>query len=85
AAGPGTDLIPGYAKRLPSEVINEVYGLSKEEGAALEASMRAVVGAADMAAIKTLTTEFFAHAVSLVRLKRDQSGDRLLHRLAEAG
>ncbi|MCD9591906.1 C9 hydroxylase cytochrome P450 [Streptomyces sp. 8ZJF_21] len=85
AAGPGTDLIPGYAKRLPSEVINEVYGLSKEEGAALEASMRAVVGAADMAAIKTLSNEFFTHAVSLVRLKRDQQGDRLLHRLAEAG
>ncbi|MCD9591905.1 C9 hydroxylase cytochrome P450 [Streptomyces sp. 8ZJF_21] len=89
AAGPGTDLIPGYAKRLPSQVINDLYGLTEEEGAALEAKMEAVVGATadntDLEASARVLGEFFAHALSLVRAKRDQPGDRLLHRLAEAG
>jgi len=85
AAGPGTDLIPGYAKRLPSEVINDLYGLSDEEGTVLEAKMRAVLGATDADSLKTLSGEFFAHTLSLVHIKREQQGDQLLHRLAEAG
>jgi cytochrome P450 C-9 hydroxylase len=85
AAGPGADLIPGYAKRLPSLVINDLYGLSEQEGAALEAGMRAVTSATDVASVKERTEAFFAHAQSLVRAKRAEPGDNLLHRLAEAG
>lgn len=85
AAGPGADLVPGYAKRLPSLVINDLYGLSEQEGAALEAGMRAVTGATDVASVKERTEEFFALARTLVRAKREEPGDNLLHRLAEAG
>lgn len=85
ASGPGADLIPGYAKRLPSLAINDLYGLSEEEGAALEASMRAVTSATDVPSVKERTEEFFDHAAKLVRAKRKQPGDKLLHRLAEAG
>jgi cytochrome P450 C-9 hydroxylase len=85
ASGPGTDLIPGYAKRLPSLAINDLYGLSEEEGTALEASMRAVTSATDVASVKERTNEFFGHAETLVRAKREQPGDKLLHRLAEDG
>ena len=85
ASGPGTDLVPGYTKRLPARAINAIYGLSDEEGAALEAGMRAVTGATDVASVKERTDEFFGHARSLVRAKREQQGDQLLHRLAEGG
>ncbi|MET0496454.1 MAG: C9 hydroxylase cytochrome P450 [Actinoplanes sp.] len=85
AAGPGADLVPGYAKRLPSLVINDLYGLSEEEGAALEAGMRAVTSATDVASVKERTEDFFDHARKLVRAKRAEPGDNLLHRLAEAG
>jgi cytochrome P450 C-9 hydroxylase len=89
AAGPGADLVPGYATRLPSLVIDDLYGLDEQEGLALEARMRAVVeataGAADVDTTKRVMGEFFAHALSLVRAKREQAGDKLLHRLAEAG
>ncbi|QEU89904.1 C9 hydroxylase cytochrome P450 [Streptomyces kanamyceticus] len=81
-AGPGTDLIPGYAKRLPSLVINALYGLTLEEGEVLEARMRGITGSVDLDSVKTLTDDFFAHALELVRAKRDEQGDDLLHRLA---
>nr|AGS49666.1 putative cytochrome P450 hydroxylase [uncultured bacterium esnapd13] len=85
ASGPGADLVPAYARRLPAMAINDLYGLSAEEGAALEASMRAVTSATDVASVKARTDEFFGHAEKLVRAKREQPGDKLLHRLAEAG
>lgn len=84
AAGPGTDLIPGYAKRLPSLVINALYGLTPEEGAVLETRMRAITGSTDLESVKSLTDGFFEHALALVRAKRDEGGDDLLHRLAAA-
>ncbi|WAP60335.1 C9 hydroxylase cytochrome P450 [Streptomyces sp. S465] len=84
AAGPGADLIPGYAKRLPSLVINALYGLTPEEGAVLEARMRDITGSADLDSVKTLTDDFFGHALRLVRAKRDERGEDLLHRLASA-
>lgn len=84
-SGPGADLVPAYAKRLPSLVINALYGLSEGEGAGLESRIRAITGAADLGDVKSLTDEFFAHALALVRAKRTQPGDNLLHRLAEAG
>ncbi|MEW1550909.1 C9 hydroxylase cytochrome P450 [Streptomyces tsukubensis] len=82
AAGPGTDLIPGYAKQLPSLVINALYGLTPEEGAVLETRMRSITGSTDLDSVKTLTDDFFVHAGELVRAKRDEQGDDLLHRLA---
>ncbi|WP_432011113.1 C9 hydroxylase cytochrome P450 [Streptomyces cucumeris] len=84
AAGPGTDLIPGFAKRLPSLVINALYGLTDEEGTVLEARMRAITGSTDLDSVKTLTDDFFGLALELVRAKRDEGGDDLLHRLASA-
>ncbi|MFG1606402.1 C9 hydroxylase cytochrome P450 [Actinoplanes sp. NPDC049265] len=85
AAGAGADLVPAYARRLPSLVINDLYGLGEDEGAALESRIRAITGAADLTDIKDLTDEFFTHALALVRAKRAEPGDNLLHRLAEAG
>ncbi|WP_413099808.1 C9 hydroxylase cytochrome P450 [Streptomyces sp. Inha503] len=85
ASGPGTDLVPGYAKRLASLAIHDLYGLNEEEGPVLEGQMRAMEGGTDMESIKRLTDEFFGHVLALVRAKREQSGDKLLHRLAEAG
>jgi cytochrome P450 C-9 hydroxylase len=88
ASGPGTDLMPGYAKRLPSAVINGLYGLSPQEGAALEARIQAIVGATagttDADGTMKAMEDFFAFAQSLVRTKRDEDGDGLLHRLAKA-
>ncbi|AGL16478.1 C9 hydroxylase cytochrome P450 [Actinoplanes sp. N902-109] len=85
AQGPGADLLPGYARRLPSLAIDDLYGLSVAEGSAIEASMRRIEGGADLDDIMQRTEDFFGDAMELVRVKREQPGDKLLHRLAESG
>jgi cytochrome P450 C-9 hydroxylase len=82
AAGTETDLVATYANPLPRPVISALYGMTEYEARTIEDSVASIAAAvADKELLRARRESFFAYSLALVRKKRAEQGDGLLHRL----